>query len=247
MITKINGEKKEDRKRYSLDTFGMIDVGEYLGRSMCDVLGKSGILPHQNTGNVLSDGVIFMDHDATLLKSVWLIQDKKWGFHGIRYGTDLGNAERCFSDGYGCYHAYDYTGTYRMVFWSQSGLKVGGAMTFDRQKKVDALYISVDYDPSQMITLAWRHMLPESLYRRLTKKDIWYLNPWELETALDEIYARRGMRFLDDYKASYFIQQPWYEGVIDEDIFIDDILSDVERYNVGFLQEQIVSCLRKIS
>ena len=120
-------------------------------------------------------------------------------------------------------------------------------MTFDRQKKVDALYISVDYDPSQMITLAWRHMLPESLYRRLTKKDIWYLDPWELETALDEIYARRGMRFLDDYKASYFIQQPWYEGVIDEDIFIDDILSDVERYNVGFLQEQIVSCLRKIS
>lgn len=69
MITKINGEKKEDRKRYSLDTFGMIDVGEYLGRSMCDVLGKSGILPHQNIGNVLSDGVIFMDHDEGCKKS----------------------------------------------------------------------------------------------------------------------------------------------------------------------------------
>lgn len=47
----------------------MIDVGEYLGRSMCDVLGKSGILPHQNTGNVLSDGVIFMDHDEGCKKS----------------------------------------------------------------------------------------------------------------------------------------------------------------------------------
>lgn len=240
--------KKEDRKKYSLDTDGMIDVGEYLGQSMSDVLGKSGIPTHQKRGDVLSDRDIFMCDDDILLKSVWLIQDKKWGFHGIRYGTDLRDAERCLSDGCGCYHAYDYhIGTYRMVFWSQSGLKIGGEVIFDRQKKVDALYISVDYDPSQAIALAWQHMLPESLYRRLTKKDIWYLDPWELETALDEIYARRGMRFLEDYKASYFIQQPWYEGTVDEEAFTDDMLSDVELYNMGFLQEQIGRCLRKIS
>lgn len=134
-----------------------------------------------------------------------------------------------------------------MVFWSQSGLKIGGDMTFDRQKKVDALYISVDYDPSQAIVSTWRHMLSESLYRRLTERDIWYLDPWELQTALDEIYARRGMRFLDDYKASYFIQQTWYEGTIDEGAFTDDMLSDVEWYNVGFLQHQVECYLRKIS
>ena len=52
---------------------------------------------------------------------------------------------------------------------------------------------------------------------------------------LDEIYARKGMCFLDDYTAAYFIQQSWYEGVIDEDAFNDDILSDVEWYNVAFL------------
>lgn len=238
MISKINEKRKGD----------CLDIEEYLGQSVNDVLCKSGILTHHQTGDVPSDRDIFMGDDDTLLKSVWLIQDKKWGFHGIRHGTDLGDAERCLFDGYGCYHAYDYRiRAHRMVFWSQSGLKIGGDMTFDRQKKVDALYISVDYDPSQAIVSTWRHMLSESLYRRLTERDIWYLDPWELQTALDEIYARRGMRFLDDYKASYFIQQTWYEGTIDEGAFTDDMLSDVEWYNVGFLQHQVECYLRKIS
>lgn len=238
MIGKINEKRKGD----------CLDIEEYLGQSVSDVLCKSGILTHEQTEDMQSNRNIFMRYNDTMLNSVWLIQDKKWGFHGIRYGMDLGDAERCLSDGYGCYHAYDYrTGGHRMVFWSQTGLKIGGDMTFDRQKKVDALYISVDYDPSQAIVSTWWHMLSESLYRRLTERDIWYLDPWELQTALDEIYARRGMRFLDDYKASYFIQQPWYEGTVDEEAFTDDMLSDVEWYNVGFLQDQIGCYLRKIS
>lgn len=60
------------------------------------------------------------------------------------------------------------------------------------------------------------------------------VNPRELGSALDEIYARR-MQSLDDYKEIYFIQQLWYEGAIDEDEFDDGLLSDTERYDTGFL------------
>ena len=73
----------------------------------------------------------------------------------------------------------------------------------------------------------------------MDEKDIQHLDQWEVQTALDEIYARRGMRFLDDYTAAYFIQQSWYEGVIDEDAFTDDMLSDVERYNITFLERHM--------
>lgn len=42
------------------------------------------------------------------------------------------------------------------------------------------------------------------------------MHTWELRNALDEIYTRKGMRFLENYTAAYFIQHSWYGGVIDK-------------------------------
>ena len=47
------------------------------------------------------------------------------------------------------------------------------------------------------------------------------------------------MKFSDLNAVEYFTQKPWYEGKIDEDKFDKDKLSDIEKYNIKFLQESI--------
>lgn len=155
-------------------------------------------------------------------------------------GMQMDEVRQHLVDRYHTYHAYDYhTMSYLMIFWSKSGQKVSGSVSFDHNLKAKTIHFSMGHNLERWFPLDWSYILPESLYRRLTKRDIQYLDTWELQTALDEIYARRGMRFLDDYTAAYFIQQSWYEGMIDEDAFDDDMLSDVERYNIAFLERHM--------
>ena len=156
--------------------------------------------------------------------------------HAI-YGMQIDKVRQRLTDRYHIYHAYDHrTISYLMIFWSKSGPKVSGCISFDKDLKARAIHFSMGHSLERWFAPDWTYILPESLYRRLTEKDIQHLDQWGLQTALDEIYARRGMRFLDDYTAAYFIQQSWYESMIDEDAFDDDMLSDVERYNVVFLE-----------
>lgn len=156
------------------------------------------------------------------------------------YGMQMDEVRQYLADRYHIYYAYDHrTMSYLMIFWSKSGPKVSGRISFDHGLKARAVHFSIGHNLEQWFSPDWIYILPESLYRRLDEKDIQHLDQWELQTALDEIYARRGMRFLDDYTAAYFIQQSWYEGVIDEDVFNNDMLSDAERYNITFLERHM--------
>lgn len=158
---------------------------------------------------------------------------------GIPHGMDMDEAIRLLSGRYYLYHAYDdRTRAYLMVFWPKPGGTVSGYIAFDRCQKVSSIHIQTGHGVESMFPPTWVFMLPASLYRRLTKKDVCHLDPWELGIALEEIYARRGMRSLEDHTHAYFIQQSWYEGVIDEDKFTDDMLSDIERYNAEFLRKE---------
>lgn len=144
------------------------------------------------------------------------------------------------ADRYHIYHVCDHsTMSDLMIFWSKSGLEVSGSVSFEQGLKAKTIHFSIGHSLEQWSPLDWYHILPESLYRRLTEKDIQHLEPLELQAALNEIYARRGMRFLDDHTSEYFIQQSWYEDVIDEDAFNEDMLSDVERYNIAFLERHM--------
>lgn len=193
------------------------------------------ILPHL---------IVQEDHEhmftKTNMDSMGLNADPRWYLHGVMYGMHLNVVLQRLTDRYYTYHAYDYyTMSYLMVFWSRSGPKASGSISFDKDLKTIAIHFSTGHGLERWFSPDWTYILPESLYRRLIEKDIQHLDQWELQTALDEIYARRGMRFLDDYTAAHFIQQSWYEGVIDEDAFTDDMLSDVERYNITFLERHM--------
>lgn len=80
------------------------------------------------------------------------------------------------------------------------------------------------------------YILPDSGIRKLTNSDLAGLDADELELARNEIYARAGRRFNTDYIQDYFDDKWWYVGTIEPEDFTEDMLNDVEKYNVNFIR-----------
>lgn len=81
------------------------------------------------------------------------------------------------------------------------------------------------------------YILPESSQRALTYQDIAGLTPRELMLARNEIFARHGRIFNDPDIRTYFESQSWYHGVIEPESFTEDLLSQVEKENIAFIQQ----------
>lgn len=80
------------------------------------------------------------------------------------------------------------------------------------------------------------YILADSGTRKLTNSDLAGLDADELELARNEIYARAGRRFNTDYIQDYFDDKWWYVGTIEPEDFTEDMLNDVEKYNVNFIR-----------
>lgn len=80
------------------------------------------------------------------------------------------------------------------------------------------------------------YILPDSDTKKLTSSDLAGLDADELELARNEIYARAGRRFNTDYIQDYFDDKLWYVGTIEPEDFTEDMLNDVEKYNVNFIR-----------
>lgn len=80
------------------------------------------------------------------------------------------------------------------------------------------------------------YILPDSGTRKLTNSDLAGLDADELELARNEIYARAGRRFNTDYIQDYFDDKWWYVGTIEPEDFTENMLNDVEKYNVNFIR-----------
>lgn len=80
------------------------------------------------------------------------------------------------------------------------------------------------------------YILPDSGTRKLTNSDLAGLDADELELARNEVYAREGRRFNTDYIQDYFDDKWWYVGTIEPEDFTEDMLNDVEKYNVNFIR-----------
>ena len=81
------------------------------------------------------------------------------------------------------------------------------------------------------------YILPDSGKRLLTESDLSTLTKDELRIARNEIYARYGRKFSSADLQEHFGSCSWYNGTIDADKFSDDILSDIEKKNVKFIED----------
>lgn len=73
--------------------------------------------------------------------------------------------------------------------------------------------------------------------RYLTGDELSGLSSWELKVARNEIYARHGRLFKDDALQEYFNSCYWYNGYISPDSFNDNVLNDVELYNIKLIKK----------
>lgn len=63
---------------------------------------------------------------------------------------------------------------------------------------------------------------------------------WQLRRGLNEIYAKRGRKFINDGQRIYFESKSWYDGIIEAGDFEEDFLNEYEKNNVALLQERIL-------
>lgn len=79
------------------------------------------------------------------------------------------------------------------------------------------------------------YIIADSNSRYLSDADIAGMTLQELCYAKNEIYARRGRRFLSNELQNYFNLRNWYNGYIAPEAFSDAVFSDVEMTNVNKL------------
>jgi len=75
-------------------------------------------------------------------------------------------------------------------------------------------------------------VFPESSSRLLTDAEIAGVPRDQLQTAINEIYARNGRRFKNPEIQAYFDSKAWYWGTVDPEDFDDNMLSKIERKNI---------------
>ncbi len=75
------------------------------------------------------------------------------------------------------------------------------------------------------------YVLPNSDSSFLTADDLRGLTKDECRIARNELYARHGRKFDDEYLAQYFSRYEWYHPTIDPDDFEESMLNDYEIAN----------------
>lgn len=105
----------------------------------------------------------------------------------------------------------------------------------DGNVSVDTYTYPDNFD-SEIYTSDMNYIIPDSSSRILTIEDIYGLSENQLSLARNEIYARHGRIFSDPYLKNYFEAQSWYQGTIESENFSEDMLSEIEKANIRFIQ-----------
>lgn len=71
--------------------------------------------------------------------------------------------------------------------------------------------------------------------RAVTSQDLYGISCDGLEIMRNEIFARHGRAFSDDYLRSHFESQPWYQV---NHSFNEGLLNPIEQYNAGYILDQ---------
>ncbi len=86
------------------------------------------------------------------------------------------------------------------------------------------------------------YVLENSSTKELTNSDISGLTDDQICIAQNEIWARHGRKFKNNWLQDYFNKQSWYSGIIEADEFLNKYSpSDVENKNAQFLNSVLSS------
>lgn len=102
-------------------------------------------------------------------------------------------------------------------------------------QQVPQLKNSLSIDASGVHANADEYMLPTSSIFRLDPAELAGLSDNGLWIARNEIYARHGRQFANDYLQQYFNRCTWYKGEILPQEFQENLLNQIEKDNLQLL------------
>lgn len=182
------------------------------------------------------DDQVIVDADNGLISRIEICETQDYSFHQISYGMDSAAVQQLLSTDY----QYDVAEKDAICFWKSPYYEMGGYIYLDENNNCEQIVIMTDFQ-QELVHYKYNrgYIIFDSVYRKLTEEDLEGMDSYQLENAVDEIYARAGMRFADLEKLERFSRNDWYDGVINEDEFSDSDLSEVEKYNINFLNQKI--------
>ena len=126
------------------------------------------------------------------------------------------------------------------MFWEKDDINTGGSCHLGSGYNCEEINVTTEFSGYYKLYKEEQpYILFESVYRRLTDEDVDEFDKETLSKAIDEIYAREGMEFDSLEKKDLYKSYLWYNPTIPEEEFSDDMLSEVEKYNIRFLKSQI--------
>lgn len=247
-IGKEKAGNKDQKKEEAVHTVteeaseSMVDIEYYIGKPLDDILVKGEFSLAIGAVYCLPDNSVIIDPgNGDTVIDVVIDENYDFGFHGITYGTNFEKVKKLLADTYN----YDFQkANHRICFWTSPYYEIGGYIDLDNNDNVESMSIQMNFEKEYLHYVTEREMngdyiIFESAFRELTDSDIENSSVQELEMAVDEIYARKGMKFKDVDRLDYFLKKSWYEGTVKEEDFTDSMFSDIEKYNIDFLKRKI--------
>lgn len=246
--------KKITKKTKSIvkKSLNSTDLEDYMGKDFETTLDKIKDEDESWGCYRFSDGDIIFEPDSTKkIEKIEIDNTTESCYHGIKCGMGVEEIEKLLADDY----QYNVRKGQDIYFWKtpeygvgDNGVictyKKGGTILLD-QNNVCKSIVGREDEQFNSDMLSYKMDMDvdyfefDSIYRALEDVDIQEWSVEDKQLAINEIYAREGMKFSDLNAVEYFTQKQWYEGKIDENEFDKDKLSDIEKYNIKFLQESI--------
>ena len=101
-------------------------------------------------------------------------------------------------------------------------------------------YAAADIDPKEYI-------FPNSDIKLIDNELLDNSSLWQLRRGINEIYARRGRKFINSGQRVYFEGKSWYKGSIEAKDFEEDFLNEYEKNNVSLLQGKLTGIIEGIN
>lgn len=80
-----------------------------------------------------------------------------------------------------------------------------------------------------------QYILPDSSERLISEEELLAFDLDQISLAINEIYARHGRIFTDNYYNNYFNSMDWYEGTIEPEDFDEGVFNEFEKANIELL------------
>lgn len=219
-----------------------IDLEQCLGDNIENIGQGIELFPSAQPGFDYStdNGQIdFSTSSNGTITDIYMKSESTYAFAGIKCGMNIDEIEEKFSENDFYQYSIDVLGS-EVVFWEKDDINTGGSCHLGSGYNCEEINVTTEFSGYYKLYKEEQpYILFESVYRRLTDEDVDEFDKETLSKAIDEIYAREGMEFDSLEKKDLYKSYLWYNPTIPEEEFSDDMLSEVEKYNIRFLKSQI--------